>query len=299
MSGTDSEVEILVTDSEVELLDSDSDIEILETVEGSCPCCGFQGELTYIDQISNEGGPSPRKRKRRRSRSPGSTQFMKDLLLAIERPKTQPVPARSPSPELKPAPVDPSGPVLKAETPSFIQKFFSQYPEYKYNPAGETMSQFQQMSQTFKWERGDRRMETARRQLRAAVTQDFNNIYGTDENDLTAWQSLCCVLQLPEVPDDLETCQQLVGSTFVNLVDLVDTKLTKKPVQHFKNEQELSRYTCLTRKFFPLERAYAGGLLKFLLRDIFAPGSRREHDGRPANKRIKTGTDEDHRVSLC
>ncbi|KAG8791085.1 hypothetical protein FRC12_010214 [Ceratobasidium sp. 428] len=268
------------TDSDVEILDTDSEVEIIETVTGSCPCCGFHGELEYVNQGNNADTRSPRKLKRRRSRSPGSQQFLKDLLAAIERPKT----------ESETEPVKQLKPIKPAESQSFIQRFFNDFPEFEYDPSGETMSQFQNLSQSFNWKRGDHQLEDARQKLRIALTQDFNYNYGTDENDLNNWQSLCRVLQLPDIPDDLDVCRQVVKSTFVNLVDLVDTKNTKQPVKHFETERKLSEYTQRTRKFFPLSQAYAGGLLRFLLRDIYNPDSGRDHDGRPQPKRPRQDT---------
>jgi hypothetical protein len=63
-----------------------------------------------------------------------------------------------------------------------------------------------------------------------------------------------------------------VQRVHVNIVDLVDTKKTGKPVKIFHSLHELSRYTKETGKFFPKENAYADGVLKFLLRQILFPG---------------------------
>ena len=57
--------------------------------------------------------------------------------------------------------------------------------------------------------------------------------------------------------------------THVNLVDLVDGGVARV----FSSEQELSSYTISTGKFFPSENAYAGDLLRHLLRHIFHPRS--------------------------
>lgn len=58
---------------------------------------------------------------------------------------------------------------------------------------------------------------------------------------------------------------------FVNIVDLIDTPVTQEPVEHFETEEALSDYTVETGKYFPAENVYAGGLLKFLLRQIIDP----------------------------
>jgi hypothetical protein len=59
----------------------------------------------------------------------------------------------------------------------------------------------------------------------------------------------------------------------VNLVDLVDT--SGQVVELFSSLQELREYTINTGKYFPRESAYAGGVLKFLLRDILKSGGQR------------------------
>jgi hypothetical protein len=62
-----------------------------------------------------------------------------------------------------------------------------------------------------------------------------------------------------------EDCKE-IKNVHVNLVDLVDT--SGREVELFSSLDELSEYTIETGKFFPKESAYAGGVLKFLLREI-------------------------------
>jgi len=58
-----------------------------------------------------------------------------------------------------------------------------------------------------------------------------------------------------------------VRKVHVNLVDLVDT--SGREAECFSSLRELRDYTTSTGKYFPKESAYAGGVLKFLLREIF------------------------------
>jgi hypothetical protein len=51
-------------------------------------------------------------------------------------------------------------------------------------------------------------------------------------------------------------------------VDLVERARSGKRVQVFPNLEKLRGYTIDTGKFFPKENAYAGGVLKYLLREI-------------------------------
>jgi hypothetical protein len=66
----------------------------------------------------------------------------------------------------------------------------------------------------------------------------------------------------------------MVKATYVNLVDLVHVPNSAERLVLFDSEDALSRYTKETGKWFPRENAYAGGLLKYLLRDIVIPGTR-------------------------
>jgi hypothetical protein len=64
-----------------------------------------------------------------------------------------------------------------------------------------------------------------------------------------------------------------VKRTHVNIVDLLDTSNTGQRVRVFDSVQKLSDYTKKTAKYFPKENAYAGGVLKFLLREILDPST--------------------------
>jgi hypothetical protein len=73
----------------------------------------------------------------------------------------------------------------------------------------------------------------------------------------------------------------MVDATFVNIVDLVDTKISGKPVQHFNSELDLSEYTRKHKKFFPRDNVHSGGLLKFLLRHIHQPTAATRYNPAP------------------
>lgn len=56
--------------------------------------------------------------------------------------------------------------------------------------------------------------------------------------------------------------------THVNLSDLLDGARTGAPVRTFATQTDLANYTRTEGRYFPKEDAYAGGLLKYLLREI-------------------------------
>jgi hypothetical protein len=73
----------------------------------------------------------------------------------------------------------------------------------------------------------------------------------------------------------------------VNLVDLVDIQGSKEAItpKRFPTELALGEYTIKTGKIFPKASAYAGGLLKHLLRRIGSPGKRRSGKRRGGRRR--------------
>lgn len=54
-----------------------------------------------------------------------------------------------------------------------------------------------------------------------ALVQEFNERFGTDGNDLAAWQNLCNVLRIVPVPDTIRECRQ------VSMVILASHRITE------------------------------------------------------------------------
>lgn len=83
--------------------------------------------------------------------------------------------------------------------------------------------------------------------------------------------------------------EKLVWDAHVNLVDLVECARTGKRVRKFATLEELRAYTMNPnlKKVFPKKSAYAGGLLKELLREIINPYYGRRRNGSEKRKRRK------------
>jgi len=69
-------------------------------------------------------------------------------------------------------------------------------------------------------------------------------------------------------------CVKAVDGIHVNILDLVDISHSGGAMKLFNSEAALSLYTRERKKYFPKEDAYAGGLLKYLLRHILNPSER-------------------------
>lgn len=80
---------------------------------------------------------------------------------------------------------------------------------------------------------------------------------------------------------------KLVWDAHVNIVDLLETARTGAPVQKFATLEDLRAYTKKLGNIFPKKSAYAGGLLKELLREIFRPYFGRRRNGSEKRKRRK------------
>ncbi|KAH7334204.1 hypothetical protein B0J17DRAFT_720624 [Rhizoctonia solani] len=177
----------------------------------------------------------------------------------------------------------------RAELRTHLEAFFAQ-PEYKgfrYDPAKPYMEEFYCMTNQFGWDsKGTKeeqeKFQAAREGINRASVLQFNAIFGTDEKDPAAWRNLCSVLDIAKIPKSRWGCRELVKSVYVNICDLVDSPVLNIKVRHFSSEEELSEYTKCTGKYFPLEDAYAGGLLRFLLRKILHPPGGKSPYPRPA-----------------
>ncbi|KAG8221770.1 hypothetical protein J3R82DRAFT_2084, partial [Butyriboletus roseoflavus] len=179
--------------------------------------------------------------------------------------------------------------------PSHLSDFFAKYyPDFQYDATESASSEFYRLCDESGWDRGKPERADAHEHFKDALVRQFNEAYGTDENNLGDWQSLCRIVHIEPVPDDLHTCREASNSnlllsldlavrgTHVNLVDLVDRHTTGEEVQVFKSERKLSEYTQTNGKFFPKESAYAGGLLRHLLRHILDPAKES-----PSHRRIR------------
>ncbi|KAG9311181.1 hypothetical protein JVU11DRAFT_8251 [Chiua virens] len=153
-----------------------------------------------------------------------------------------------------------------------IQDFFSSYaPRFQYDLTASSSSEFLRLCDEFGWDKEHPERKRAHQEFNDALVLQFNKLYGTDVDDLKNWKSLCRVMRIKPVPDDLHTCRETVRGTFVNLVDVVDARTTGVKAKSFGTERQLSEYTLSTGKVFPKENAHAGGVLQHLLKPNFLP----------------------------
>ncbi|KAK7685908.1 hypothetical protein QCA50_010715 [Cerrena zonata] len=149
-----------------------------------------------------------------------------------------------------------------------IDKFFANFPTFNYRRHAPLNDEFARLRKHQGWEPRTKENTEMYGEFRNALIAEFNATYGMDENDIRSWQYLCTLLRIDPVPTSMERCREIVLSTHVNLVDLLDTHRTGKQVTIFETEAELRHYTIERKRFFPLDEARQGGVLKYLLRHI-------------------------------
>ncbi|KAJ8692423.1 hypothetical protein PTI98_009735 [Pleurotus ostreatus] len=183
----------------------------------------------------------------------------------------------------------------KERRASNFPAFFANYPEFQYNPAKSAILEFNRLCKSWR--------KKAHQDFKDAMVKEFNDIYGTDESNIDSWRKICIVLDIDPLPDTVQEARdvsrepgspyalasfilssrfQAILSKHINLVDL--TENPRGRVRIFDSLKALSTYTKRTEKYFPKKNAYAGGLLKYLLREIHSkyaghrkPGDRRRH----------------------
>jgi hypothetical protein len=90
-----------------------------------------------------------------------------------------------------------------------IDSFFAEHSDFDYDSSAPIWTEFNRMCDAFEWDSEDYEMREARRQFKSAMVQQFNDLYGTDEEDLNSWQNLCRILNIDPVPEGLKECRKV------------------------------------------------------------------------------------------
>ncbi|KAL6301012.1 hypothetical protein BKA93DRAFT_496035 [Sparassis latifolia] len=187
-----------------------------------------------------------------------------------------------------------------------LDAFFAKYPTFDYDPSAPVTVELRRMCKFFQWPKKKRREPkldkheerlaaeegfgrallgqfdilfgkkvnkheerlAAEEGFRKALVGQFNSLFGKKVDKLQNWQRLCQLLQIDPIPIGLEACRKAVKNTHVYLIDLVDYTRTGTPARIHPSEERLRDYTKAEGKYFPKERAHAGGVLRYLLRRI-------------------------------
>ena len=87
-----------------------------------------------------------------------------------------------------------------------IAAFFAQWPQFAYDETTAPTREFGRLARAQQW--SDEARDQYREDFQTAMVHQFNQVYGTDENDIGAWQALCARLGVEEVPETLAECRK-------------------------------------------------------------------------------------------
>ncbi|CAF9929791.1 MAG: hypothetical protein HETSPECPRED_007451 [Heterodermia speciosa] len=148
-----------------------------------------------------------------------------------------------------------------------IERFFKSFSNFPYDPSKPSAQEYQRLNRSNGWKRGDSKGEEACLGFQLALVKDFNWWFGTDPNDLLAWQTLCKTIGIRERLETCDDCVQYLHNRHFNIIDVVDARRRGDGIaQVFPTKGLLQEYTKRTASHFPYDSPKAGYLLSRLVR---------------------------------
>ncbi|ERF75978.1 hypothetical protein EPUS_01344 [Endocarpon pusillum Z07020] len=156
------------------------------------------------------------------------------------------------------------------------------FASFDIDPTASIVTEFNRLAIQKSWKKDSKQYKNQRARL---VNQEFNAYFGSNLNDLAAWQALCKAVGITTIPSSVTQCKkvqnshpspiwlslipfQLLKKVYVNIYDLIDAARLGEVARTFPNNQQLAAYT-KPNKVFPKREAKLNKLLKFMLRHIF------------------------------
>lgn len=99
-----------------------------------------------------------------------------------------------------------------------IDHFFASYPSFPYNRSASSPREFYRMCDHFHWVkdgRGEYPPEkiTAHAAFRMAMVEAFNDKFGTDVGDKKSWESICDLLGIDPLPENVKDMKKVSESS--------------------------------------------------------------------------------------
>ncbi|KAH8144581.1 uncharacterized protein LAJ45_11416 [Morchella importuna] len=115
---------------------------------------------------------------------------------------------------------------FKLEFKGKVDLFFAKYPDFPYNPRGNPMAEFRRLGEQKGWDLEDincfgygiEKKSTAELRLesKAAHTKflfsfrdEFETMFGADDEDVGTWQNLCVLLGVDPIPESIFVCRRV------------------------------------------------------------------------------------------
>ncbi|KAF7514064.1 hypothetical protein GJ744_004389 [Endocarpon pusillum] len=139
------------------------------------------------------------------------------------------------------------------------------FASFDIDPTASIVTEFNRLAIQKSWKKDSEQYKKQRARL---VNQEFNAYFGSNLNNLAAWQALCKAVSITPIPSSVTQCKKLLKKVYVNIYDLIDAARLGEVARTFPSNQKLAAYT-RQNKIFPKREAKLNKLLKFMLRHIF------------------------------
>jgi hypothetical protein len=90
-----------------------------------------------------------------------------------------------------------------------LNSFFAQYPAFDYDQTSSSSEEFYRLCDFLDWDRDDPEREEAHDNFKTALVQQFNNLYGTEVDDIESWRGLSLAMDIVPLPDDLNEAKKV------------------------------------------------------------------------------------------
>ncbi|KAF4493747.1 hypothetical protein FAGAP_10126 [Fusarium agapanthi] len=121
-----------------------------------------------------------------------------------------------------------------------VDLFFANFKGFESQRDKSFFDEFYRMCDYFGW--SDDEATEPWYNFRIALIEEFNYVFGKDENNLRNWKKMFKIIGLSE-PTSLDEARTIMRPTRVNLVDMLQSTRTGEPVQRFETLEALSRYS--------------------------------------------------------
>jgi hypothetical protein len=99
-----------------------------------------------------------------------------------------------------------------------MASFFAQYPEFDYDQNEPIAKEFYRMCDYFGWEKGDDERDEAHAEFKTAMVLKFNELYGTDTEDIECWHRLCVAVDIDPLPATIKDCKAVSTARYRSLL---------------------------------------------------------------------------------
>ncbi|KAM0512480.1 hypothetical protein ACHAPE_008803 [Trichoderma viride] len=158
---------------------------------------------------------------------------------------------------------------MKDDNLDELSRFFAVYCQFNYDPEEASSTAYNRLVALFGWKTDSKKERKARTRFQKALVDQFEQLYGRDDNKLEVLQTLCGKLGISPIPNTITACKTAIKKFHVNIYDFIDSERTGEPVRKFTNLRKFQAYTEENDLVFPKKKAKSNALLRFLLRPVF------------------------------